>query len=134
MKGRPSTKGDNTSQGHYEIVTINGEKCYRRLITKDNKVVDVKIVPESQLKPEEVGQLDYAYEWKGDYVEGLVYSIGMTLHDLFRLDFNSIKNNKYRLGNIGLALHDILIGVLLYQIFKWLFSGGTKKMQDIPPL
>ena len=134
LKGRPSTKGDNTSQGHYEIVTINGEKCYRRLITKDNKVVDVKIIPESQLKPEEVGQLDYAYKWKGDYVEGLVYSIGMTLHDLFRLDFNSIKNNKYRLGNIGLALHDILIGVLLYQIFKWLFSGGTKKMQDIPPL
>jgi hypothetical protein len=58
----------------------------------------------------------------------------MTLHDLFRLDFNSIRNNKYRLGNVALALHDLLIGMLLFAIFKWLFSGGTKKMSDIKPL
>lgn len=72
--------------------------------------------------------------WQGDYVEGLVYSIGMTLHDLFHLDFKSIANNKYRLGNLALAMHDLLIGMLLYSIFKWLFSGGTNKMSDIPPL
>lgn len=58
----------------------------------------------------------------------------MTLHDLFRLDFNSIKNNKYRMGNLVLAMHDILLGMILFSIFKWLFSGGTKKMQDIKPL
>jgi hypothetical protein len=94
----------------------------------------VKFVPESELTEEEKNTLDYAYTWEGDYVEGLVYSIGMTLHDLFRLDFNSIMNNKYRLGNVALALHDLLIGMLLFAIFKWLFSGGTKKMSDIKPL
>jgi hypothetical protein len=91
-------------------------------------------VPESQLTEEEKKTLDYAYTWEGDYVEGLVYSIGMTLNDLFRLNFSSIKNNKYRLGNLSLALHDLLVGMLLFAIFKWLFSGGTKKMSDIKPL
>lgn len=135
LKGRPTTKGDNTSQGHYKIITKNGEKCYRRLnIAGDGKITGVQIVPESQLTEEEKGNLDYAMQWQGDYVEGLVYSIGMTLHDLFRLDFNSIKNNKYRMGNLVLAMHDILLGMILFSIFKWLFSGGTKKMQDIKPL
>lgn len=135
LKGRPTTKGDNTAQGHYEIVTKNGEKCYRRLnIDKDGKILGVQIVPESQLTEDEKENLDYAMYWQGDYVEGLVYSIGMTLHDLFHLDFKSIANNKYRLGNLALAMHDLLIGMLLYSIFKWLFSGGTKKMSDIPPL
>ena len=136
FKGRPSTKGDNTSQGKFKIVTTeNGEKCYRRLITDESgNIIDVKHVPESQLIEEEKKTLDYAYIWEGDYVEGLAYSIGMTLHDLFRLDFNSIRNNKYRRGNVALALHDLLIGMLLFAIFKWLFSGGTKKMSDIKPL
>ena len=136
FKGRPSTKGDNTSQGSFKIVTTeSGEKCYRRLLFDDqDNVTDVVIVPESQLTEEEKKTLDYAYRWEGDYVEGLVYSLGMTLHDLFRLDFNSIRNNKYRLGNVALALHDLLIGMLLFAIFKWLFSSGTKKMSDIKPL
>ena len=135
LKGRPTTKGDNTAQGHYEIVTKNGEKCYRRLnIDKDGIITGVQIVPESQLTEDEKGNLDYAMRWQGDYVEGLAYSIGMTLHDLLRLDFKSIANNKYRLGNLALAMHDLLIGVLLFSIFKWLFSGGTNKMSDIKPL
>lgn len=136
FKGRPSTKGDNTSQGSFKIVTTeSGEKCYRRLITDDSgNIIDVKIVPESDLTEEEKNTLDYACTWEGDYVEGLVYSIQMTLHDLFRLDFNSIMHNKYRLGNVALALHDLLIGMLLFAILKWLFSGGTKKMSDIKPL
>lgn len=136
LKGRPSTKGDNTSQGSFKIVTTEkGEKCYRRLILDSNSnIVDVKIVPESALTEEEKNTLDYAYTWEGDYVEGLVYSIGMTLHDLFRLNFSEIRKNKYRLGNVALALHDLLIGMLLFAIFKWLFSKGTKKMQDIKPL
>jgi hypothetical protein len=136
FKGRPSTKGDNTSQGSFKIVTTeDGEICYRRLIPdKEGNIIDVKFVPESELTEEEKNTLDYAYTWEGDYVEGLVYSIGMTLHDLFRLDFNSIMHNKYRLGNVALALHDLLIGMLIFAILKWLFSGGTKKMSDIKPL
>lgn len=137
FRGRPTTKGDNTSQGSFKIVTTeDGEKCYRRFIKDDatGKILDVIHVPESQLTEEEKKTLDYAYTWEGDYVEGLVYSIGMTLNDLFRLNFNSIKNNKYRLGNLSLALHDLLVGMLLFAIFKWLFSGGTKKMSDIKPL
>lgn len=134
LKGRPSTQGDNTAQGHFEQVVINGEKCYRKpIISEDGKIIDVKIVPESQLTEEEKANLDLAYKWQGDYVEGLLYSIMMTLHDLFRLDFNSIKNNKYRRANVALALHDILLGMILFYIFRWLFSGGTNKMQDIKP-
>jgi hypothetical protein len=49
FKGRPSTKGDNTSQGSFKIVTTeSGEKCYRRLIfDKDYNITDVVIVQES---------------------------------------------------------------------------------------
>lgn len=135
FKGRPSTRGDNTSQGSFQIVEKNGEKCYRRIITdENNNIIDVKIVPESQCTEEEKNTLDYAYQWQGDYVEGLAYSIMMTLHDLFHLNWKEIKNNKYRRANVALALHDILIGIILFEIFKWLFSGGTKKMQDIKPV
>lgn len=64
LKGRPTTKGDNTSQGHYKIITKNGEKCYRRLnIAGDGKITGVQIVPESQLTEEEKGNLDYAMQW-----------------------------------------------------------------------
>lgn len=136
FRGRSISKGDNTAQGKFVPIEyeheVNGqvikEKCYRRLIINNGKVVDVKIVPESQLTPDEVGKLDYAYTWQGDYVEGLVYSILGTMHDLFHLDFKAIKDNPYRLGNLALAMHDILIGMILYSIFKWLFSGGTKRM------
>lgn len=135
FKGRPSTRGDNTSQGSFKIVEQNREKCYRRIITDDNNnIVDVKIVPESQCTEEEKRTLDYAYQWQGDYVEGLAYSIMMTLHDLFHLNWKEIKNNKYRRANLALALHDILIGIILFEIFKWLFSGGSKKMQDVKPV
>ena len=133
LKGRPTTKGDNTAQGRFIPMQINGENCYRRLIQGENGI-EVKYVPESQLEPGEKEQLDLAYVWQGDYIEGLAYSVMATLHDLFHLDFKSIKDNKYRRANLALALHDILIGWLLFEIFKWLLSGGTKKMQDIKPL
>ena len=39
LKGRPSTQGDNTAQGHFEQVVINGEKCYRKpIISEDSKI------------------------------------------------------------------------------------------------
>ena len=134
FRGRPTTKGDNTAQGRFVPLERNGEKYYRRIIERQDGSPEVKFVPESQLTEEEKGQLDLAYVWQGDYIEGLMYSIMGTLHDLFHADFKSIKENKYRLANLSLALHDILIGIILFSIFKWLWSGGTKKMQDVKPL
>lgn len=130
FRGRPTTKGDNTAQGAFVPVVINGEQYYRRILPNG----DVQEVPESELTAEEKGNLDYAYRWQGAYVEGLCYSILGTLKDFFRLNWSEIRNNKYRLGNLKLAMHDILIGMLLYSIFKWLFSKGTNKMSDIKPL
>lgn len=135
FRGRPSTKGDNTAQGRFVPIEINGEKYYRRIIfNKDGSIQDVVNVAESNLTEEEKGNLDYAYTWQGDYVEGLLYSILGTLHDIFHADFKSLKENKYRRANLALAMHDILIGMILFSIFKWLFSGGTNKMQDVKPL
>lgn len=130
FRGRPTTKGDNTAQGAFIPVVINGEQYYRRILQNG----EVQEVPENALTPEEKGKLDYAVRWQGDYVEGLCYSILGTLKDIFHGNFQEIKNNKYRRANLVLALHDILIGYILFSIFKWLFSGGTNKMSDIKPL
>jgi hypothetical protein len=72
-------------------------------------------------------------EWKGDFVEGLFYSIGYTLHDLFTLNWKEMVSNKQRLANVMLALHDIILGILLVSILKAIFSNGSNKLQDIKP-
>lgn len=137
FRGRSITKGSNTAQGRFKQVTINGEKCYKRITQTENGLI-TETVPESQMRPEEKGILEPVYQWQGDYVEGLCYSIMGTLNSLFHGKLSEITGDselaKYRRGNLAIAMHDILIGMILFAIFKWLFSGGTKKMQDIKPL
>jgi hypothetical protein len=72
-------------------------------------------------------------EWQGDVIEGLFYSIGYTLHDIFTLNWKEIVNNKQRLANVGLAMHDILLGIILVSILKAIFSNGSGKLSDIQP-
>lgn len=137
FRGRSITKGSNTAQGRFKQVTINGEKCYKRITQTENGLI-TETVTESQMRPEEKGILEPVYQWQGDYVEGLCYSIMGTLNSLFHGKLSEITGDselaKYRRGNLAIAMHDILIGMILFAIFKWLFSGGTKKMQDIKPL
>ena len=80
----PSHRGGNTAQGHYVPLKQNGEIMYRRIIT-DNQgnMIRVDLVPESQLTEEEKGTLLIQEVWEGDYIEGLVYSVGKTLYDRF---------------------------------------------------
>lgn len=138
LKGRPITKGSNTNQGRFKPVMENGEFCYKRITKNENGNLQVELVKESDLRPEEKGVLTKAYQWQGDYVEGLCYSIMGTLNSLFHGKLSEITGDselaKYRRANLALAMHDILIGIILFSIFKWLFSEGTKKMQDIKPL
>jgi hypothetical protein len=72
-------------------------------------------------------------EWQGDFIEGLFYSIGYTLYDIFTLNWKEIVNNKQRLANVGLAMHDILLGIILVSILKAIFSNGSGKLSDIQP-
>ena len=52
-------------------------------------------------------------KWEGDYVEGLFYSVMYTLRDVFTFKWSDIVGNEQRLGNLKLALHDILVGIIL---------------------
>lgn len=134
FKAKPRTQGDNTSQGQFVVRKENGEIMYKRLITDTSgNLIRVDKVPESQLTPEEKGKLEPVMEWQGDYVEGLIYSIGGTLYDLFHLNWKGLAENKYRMANVKLAMHDLLLGVILFAILKFIFSKGTNKMKDIAP-
>jgi orotate phosphoribosyltransferase-like protein len=70
-------------------------------------------------------------EWKGDFVEGLFLSIGHTIHDIVCLNWKEVASNKQRLLNVALAMHDILIGIILVNILKAIFSDGSNKLQAI---
>jgi len=133
FRGKPLSPGDNTSQGRFVQRTENGEKLWRRIEEQGNGTIIVYEVPDSELRPEEVGKLEPCLGWQGDYSEGLVYSIMGAFYDVFHADFKHLMNDKNQLANLKLALHDILIGILLYNLFKFIFSGGTNKMQDIHP-
>ena len=130
----PSHRGGNTAQGHYVPLKQNGEIMYRRIIT-DNQgnMIRVDLVPESQLTEEEKGTLLIQEVWEGDYIEGLVYSIGKTLYDIFHLNWKNLSKDKQRLANVKLALHDIILGIIIFNILKYIFSNGTNKLKDINP-
>lgn len=132
FRGRPTNAGDNTSQGKYVPATKDGKTLYRKyVIGPDNQLITVQLVTEDDPDYEE--GLEVQYQWQGDYVEGLLYSIGHTLYDIFHADWNDLRNNKTQLANLKLALHDILMGILLYTLLKWIFSEGSNKMQDVHP-
>lgn len=135
LKGS-TTKGRNTAQGRFVEMERNGVKYYDKHIIDPNtgKLLGVKATAETELTEEEKRTLLPTMEWQGDFVEGLFYSIGYTLHDIFTLNWKEIANNKQRLANVMLAMHDIIIGILLFWILKFIFSGGSNKMSDVTPL
>lgn len=133
FRGRPLSAGDNTSQGKFVQCTENGEKLWRRVVQEANGKIAVYEVRDSELRPEEVGKLEPVWGWQGDYSEGLIYSIMGTFYDIFHADFAHLRNDKQQLANLKLALHDILIGVILFNLLKFIFSSGTNKMKDVHP-
>jgi hypothetical protein len=82
----------------------------------------------------EGGTLEPVYEWVGEYCEGLMYSLLYTIRDVLTFNWKHIVENKSRLANLKLALHDLLIGLVLYKILLFIFSGGTNKLNDASPL
>lgn len=121
--------GANTAQGAFVQAKRDGKLLWRKVYedpTSGKLMVDiVDENPNNDLEPYMI--------WEGEYVEGLIYSIGYTLRDIFTANWSDLVGNKQRIGNLKLALHDILIGVILYNILKLIFSGGTGKMSDIHP-
>lgn len=128
LRGKPIEQGDNTSQGKYVQATEDGEKLWRRIEWDASGKPYVIEVKDSELRPEEIDNLEPVLYWQGDYIEGIVYSITGLLNDLVHLDFEKIKNDKYRLANAMLGFHDILIGILLYRLLLTIFSGGSDKL------
>ena len=127
-------RGQNTAQGEFVHMERNGEKYYDKFITDEQgNLIRVDKVPESQLTEEEKTTLQPSMEWKGDFVEGLFYSLGHTLHDIVCLNWKEVASNKQRLLNVALAMHDFLIGVILVNLLKAIFSNGSNKLQDIKP-
>lgn len=130
----PAKRGGNTAQGRFVHMERNGEKYYDKFIAdSQGNLIEVIKVPESKLTEEEKMTLQPSMEWQGDFVEGLFYSLGYTIHDIFTLNWKEIVNNKQRLANVGLAMHDFLLGIILVSILKAIFSNGSNKLQDIKP-
>lgn len=130
----PTNRGGNTAQGKFVEMVRNGEVQYRRIITDDaGNIIRTDIIPESQLTEDEKGILLPQMEWQGDYIEGLFYSIGGMLYDIFHLNWKNLANDKQRLANVKLAMHDLLIGIILFTILKYIFSNGSNKLKDIHP-
>lgn len=70
--------------------------------------------------------------WEGDVTEGLYYSLAFTMRDLLRFRFKDIAENKQRLTNVKLAMRDILVGVLIYNLMKLFFTGSfSGKDKDV---
>lgn len=121
--------GANTAQGAFVPMLRDGKQVYRRVYEDPTTgKLQVELTTENPN-----GDLEPQYIWQGEYVEGLAYSIGYTLRDIFTANWSDIIGNKQRLGNLKLALHDIIIGIILFNILKMIFSGGTGKMNDVQP-
>lgn len=130
----PAKNRGNTAQGKFVQVERNGVKYYDKFITDDQgNLIRVDKVPETELTDSEKLELQPSMEWEGDFIEGLFFSIGYTIHDIFTLNWKEIVNNKQRLANVGLAMHDLLLGIVLVSILKAIFSQGTNKLTDIKP-
>ena len=127
LKGR----NRNTVQGHWkQRKTEDGKPIFIKIVEIDGKIGTQETTDSVD---EEGNELTKAMVWEGDMAEGLLQSIMYTMHDLFTADFDSIKNNKQRLGNLKLALHDIIMGIIIYNLFKILFTEGTGKLSDVDP-
>lgn len=130
----PSKRGENTAQGKLVKKVRDGQVMYQRIITDTTgNIIRQEEVPENELTEEERGKVLPIMEWQGDYVEGLVYSIGSLIHDVCCMDWKAVSSNKYRLANVKLAMHDLALGLLLFYILKLIFSEGTEKMQRVEP-
>jgi hypothetical protein len=120
--------GANTAIGSWVFLKEDGKQVYRRVYEDVNGKLQVEYTTENPN-----GDLEPVKIWQGDYVEGLVYSVGFTIRDILTGKWSDVVGNKQRLGNLKLALHDILIGVILYNILKLIFTKGTGKTQYANP-
>lgn len=122
--------GSPTTRGKFTQLMEDGKPVFRRVV--ENPETDELTVELTTENPN--GDLEPEWGWEEDYVEGLVYSIGFAIHDIFTGKWSELINNPQRIGNLKLALHDILIGVILYNILRLIFSGGTGKNKDMNPI
>lgn len=122
--------GSQTTRGRRVPLLEDGKPVYVKYIEDPETHEIIKEYttenPDGTLEPELV--------WEGEYVEGLIYSIGFALRDILTCNWTDLVNNKQRIGNLKLALHDILIGIILYNILRFIFSGGTGKQSDMHPV
>ena len=77
------------------------------------------------------GTLEPIVMWEGDIIEGLFYSVAYTFRDLIRFKFKDAFSDKQRLTNLKLAMRDILVGIIIYNLFKMAFTNGSGKQSDV---
>lgn len=119
--------GKQTSQGSFKqmLDKDTGKPLYRKIEEDPNGNISVIFTVDND------GSLEPAMQWEGDYLEGLYYSLVYTIRDLATFKFDDIWKNKYRLHNTKLAMMDILIGIILYNLIKMIFTNGTGKEKDV---
>lgn len=120
--------GANTAQGEFKQMIRDGQPLYVKYTEVNGEII------QEYVTDSEGGTLEPVYEWVGDYCEGLMYSIMYTLRDVFTFKWKDIASNPYRLANLKLALHDLLIGLLLGKLLLFIFTGGSMKTNDAHPM
>ena len=115
------------------MVDENGKTLYRR-ITQTPSGPQLDLITEDEMTDEERGYLEPQQVWQGDYVEGLLYSVLYTINDICTLHWKDIVNNPYRVANLKLAMHDLLIGYILFYLLKLIFGGEDKSLQAMNPV
>lgn len=128
--------GTKTSKGKYvQAKDEQGNLLYRKPIyDEDGKI----IIGWDTVTDNENGTLDELYIWEGDFMEGMMVSIVLTLKDsgYFILNKLGLTNqpvsfDRQRLANAALGIHDLLIGLFLYKILVWLFFGKLPEELNI---
>lgn len=124
--------GTKTSKGKYvQARDEQGNLLYRKPIyDEDGKI----IVGWDTVTDNENGTLDELYTWEGDFMEGMMVSIILTLRDSgyfvlnkFGLTNQPVSFDNQRLANAALGIHDLLVGMFLYKFIVWIIFGKLPK-------
>ena len=122
--------GNPTARGKWTQLMEDGKPVFRKVIENP----ETGELTEEYTTENPNGDLEPVMIWEGEYTEGLIYSIGFALRDIATGKWSELVGNPQRVGNLKLALHDILIGLIMYNILRLIFSGGSGKMKDINPI
>lgn len=136
MRRWMAPSGTATSKGFYEQMKFeDGSLAWKKpIFDEHNNFIRMDIVKENPNN-----DLEPAYDWKGDYMEGIAVSFIKTVRDLGYTITNTLgitqqpiewvadeEVKNVRKGNLFMGIYDLLLGYLLGNLIYLIFFGKTK--------